>query len=327
MQLGFGFFASRTLLAAVELGLFTELARAPLTADQIRSRLGLHARGARDFLDALVALGMLTRDESGRYANAPDSDAFLDRAKPAYIGGIFEMMSRRLYGFWAALPEALRTGEHQNEAKHGGDMFEELYASPARLDAFLAAMSALSVPIAQVLAQKFPWEKYRSVIDIGTAQGAVPVTLARLHPHLIAGGFDLPAVRPSFEKFVAKHWLTDRVKFHSGDFFRDPFPSADVVIMGHILHDWDLTTKRCLIASAFDAVPEGGALIVYDMMIDDDRRQNAMGLLMSLNMLIETQGGFDYTGADSRSWLTHAGFRDVRTEPLLGAHSMTIGIK
>jgi SAM-dependent methyltransferase len=327
MQLGFGFFASRTLLAAVELGLFTELARAPLTADQLRARLGLHARAARDFFDSLVALGMLTRDDEGRYANTPDSDFFLDRAKSSYLGGIFEMMSQRLYGFWAALPNALRTGEHQNEAKQGVDLFDELYANPARLDAFLAAMTALSLPIAQVLAQKFPWGNYASVLDVGTAQGAVPVTLARLHPHLKAGGLDLPAVRPSFEKFVAKHWLTDRVKFHAGDFFRDTLPPADVIVMGHILHDWDLTTKRCLIASAFDALPKDGALIVYDMMIDDDRRENVMGLMMSLNMLIETPGGFDYTGADSRSWLSHAGFREVRTEHLIGPHSMTVGIK
>jgi SAM-dependent methyltransferase len=327
MQLGFGFFASRTLLAAVELGVFSALANGALSLEQLRARLGIHPRAARDFFDGLVALGMLTRDGEGRYANTPDTDFFLDRAKPSYIGGIFEMMSRRLYGFWAALPEALRTGEHQNEAKRGGDVFEELYASPERLDAFLAAMSALSVPIAQVLAQKFPWSEYRSMIDVGTAQGAVPVTLARLHPHLTAGGFDLPAVRPSFEKYVAKHWLSDRVKFHPGDFFHDPFPAADVIVMGHILHDWDLTTKRCLIASAYDALPKGGALIVYDMMIDDERRKNVMGLMMSLNMLIETSGGFDYTGADARDWLSHAGFRDVRTDQLIGPHSMAVGIK
>jgi SAM-dependent methyltransferase len=327
MQLGFGFFASRTLLAAVELGVFTELAKGPATMEQLKARLGLHSRGARDFFDSLVALGMLNRDPAGLYSNTPETGAFLDRAKPAYIGGIFEMISRRLYGFWAALPEALRTGEHQNEAKHGADLFDELYSNPARLDSFLAAMTGISLPIAQVLAQKFPWGSYRSVIDIGTAQGAVPVTLARIHPHLMAGGFDLPAVRPSFEKFVARNWLTDRVKFHAGDFFHDPLPSADVLIMGHVLHDWDLTTKRCLIASAYDALNKDGVLIVYDMMIDDERRQNVMGLMMSLNMLIETSGGFDYTGADCRGWLTDAGFRDVRTEQLLGPHSMTIGVK
>src|ERR671925_2208350 len=124
MQLGFGFWGSKTLLSAVELGVFSELADAgELDGQALRGRLGLHPRSARDFFDALVALGMLER-ENGSYANTPATDLFLDRAKPTYMGGLLEMLNARLYGFWGSLTEGLRTGKLQNEAKTGGSFFE-----------------------------------------------------------------------------------------------------------------------------------------------------------------------------------------------------------
>ena len=326
MQLAFGYWGSKTLLSAVELGLFTELAAKPLALDEIRDRLNLHDRSARDFLDALVALGMLARDD-GRYANTPATAQFLDRTKPSYIGGMLEMSSARLFRFWADLTTALRTGQPQNEAKHGGDMFATLYSDPARLEQFLSAMTGISLGIARAIAEKFPWRDYRTFADVGAAQGALPVMLTQIHPHLTGVGADLPVVRPVFEKYVAANGLSDRVKFAELDFFRQPLPSADVILMGHILHDWDLPTKRMLIGKAFDALPSGGALILFEALIDDDRRQNAFGLLMSLNMLIETFGGFDYTGADATSWLEDAGFQSVRVEHLVGPDSMVVGIK
>lgn len=327
MELAQGFMASKTLLSAVEFGLFTTLAEGPLDAEALRRRLGLNERGARDFFDALLALGMLERDGRGRYANTPETGLYLDRAKESYVGGLLEMMNARLYRFWNALPEALRTGEPQNESKGGGpDIFAALYADPARLESFLRGMTGVTLPLATAIAAKFPWDDYKTVIDVGTAQGCLPVRIARAHPHLEGGGFDLPPVRRVFETYVAEHGLADRVRFHPGDFLRDPLPAADVLVMGHILHDWDLPTKRALLEKARAALPLGGALIVYDAMIDDERRRNAAGLLMSLNMLIETPGGFDYTGADCVGWMRDAGFREARVEPLVGAHSMAIGI-
>jgi SAM-dependent methyltransferase len=328
LQIGAGFMASRTLLAAVEIGLFGALANAPRTLEELRAQLKLHPRSAADFLDALVALGFLLRDENGNYSNAPDSEFFLDPAKPSYIGGTLEMCASRLYGFWGGLTEGLRDGLPQNEVKRGEpNVFEAVSRDPARLENFLSAMTGLSLGAAQVIAAKFPWAKYTTVFDIGCAQGAVPVTLAMMHPHLTGGGFDLPHVQPVFERYVARMGLNARLRFQGGNFFDDPWPAADVFVMGHILHDWDLPQKRALVAAAYQALAPGGALIVYDAMIDDERRSNAFGLLMSLNMLIETPGGFDYTGAQCRSWLAYAGFRDIRTEALLGPDSMTVGFK
>lgn len=327
MQLGMGFWASKTLLSAVELGLFSELERGgPLDGEALRERLGLHERSARDFFDALVALGMLDRD-GDRYANTPATGLFLDRAKPSYVGGILEMANARLYGFWGSLTDGLRSGTPQNEAKAGGDFFEAIYADPARLAQFAGAMSAISGGAGQAIAAKFPWGDRRTVIDIGCAEGAVPAAIASAHDHITGGGFDLPPLAPIFDAFVAERGLGERLSFTGGDFFADPLPSADVLVMGHILHDWDLDEKRLLLRKAYEALPDGGALIVYEAIIDDDRRHNAFGLLMSLNMMIETPGGFDYTGADCRAWMQEAGFRESYVEHLVGPDSMVVGIK
>jgi hypothetical protein len=327
IQIGLGFWGSKTLLSAVELGLFSELAAGPLDGEALRRRLGLHERSARDFFDALVALGMLDRrDET--YANTPASDLYLDRAKPSYVGGLLEMANRRLYGFWGHLTEALKTGEAQNESKHTGQSpFAVVYADPAGLEGFLKAMTGVSLPTARAIAGTFPWQDYSNFADIGCAQGGFAVTLAKAQPHLAGIGFDLPPVRPVFEKYVGEQGLAGRLRFEPGSFFEQPLPRADVVVMGHILHDWDLAQKRLLLAKAYAALPAGGACLVYDMIIDDDRRRNAGGLLMSLNMLIETPGGFDYTGADCMAWMREAGFRETRVQHLVGAHSMAIGIK
>ena len=326
MQLGLGFWGSKTLLSAVELDVFTTLAKAPLSHEQLGKTLGLHSRSARDFFDALVALGMLDRMD-GRYSNTPEADLFLDRAKPTYIGGLLEMANTRLYPFWGLLTEGLRTGRPQNEAAEGGNPFDALYSDPKRLRSFLQAMTGISMGTAMAIAHKFPWNKYETFIDIGTAQGGLPVQIALAHEHLTGAGFDLPVVQPLFEEYVNSFGLASRLKFRGGSFFNDPLPEADVLVMGHILHDWNLEEKQMLLAKAARALSKDGALIVYESIIDDDRRNNAFGLLMSLNMLIETHGGFDYTGGDCCGWMRKAGFRETYVEHLVGPDSMVVGIK
>lgn len=326
MQLGYAFRAAKVLLSAVELGLFTALAAAPLDCEALRQRLGLHRRGARDFFDALVALGMIER-VNGIYANTPEADFYLDRNKPSYIGGILHLADDRLYPAWGRLTEALKTGKPQEWNTSDADIFDAQYFDPAVLTQFAQAMTGLSLPIATALADRFPWTEYHTVIDIGTAEGALPVIIARAHRHLSGGGFDLPQVQPIFNAYVKRHRLEHRLHFHAGDFLREPLPTAEVLVMGQILHDWNLPVKRALLAKAYAALPKRGALIVYDQMIDDDRRENAAGLLMSLGMLIRTQGGFDYTGADCTGWMRETGFAEVRHESLCGPYSMIIGVK
>ena len=170
-------------------------------------------------------------------------------------------------------------------------------------------------------------EDYRTFADVGTAQGDLAAQIALANPHLRGVGFDLTEVGPIFEEYIAAAGVADRLTFMAGDFFTQELPKADVILMGHILHDWDLPTKKMLVRKAFDAVPAGGAFVVYEAIIDDDRSKNAFGLMMSLNMLIETPAGFDYTGADCEAWMKEAGFSATRVEPLVGPDSMVIGIK
>ena len=326
MQLGTGFLGSKTLLSAIELGLFTELARGSRDAETLRLQLGLHPRSARDFFDALVALGMLKRAGT-RYANTPDTALFLDRNKSSYVGGILEMANARLYHFWGSLTEGLRTGKAQNEAKTGEDFFGTLYADPKRLEGFLKAMTGLSIGSARAIAKKFPWKHYHTYMDVGCAQGGVAVEIALAHRHLTGLGMDLPVVQPIFEAYAKARGVDGRLRFVAGDFFKTPLPQADVIIMGHILHDWNLEGKMMLLHKAYEALPPKGALIVHEALIDDARKTNAFGLLMSLNMLIETHGGFDFTGADCRKWMKEAGFARTRVAPLAGPDGMVIGFK
>jgi len=275
-----------------------------------------------------VALKFLERRD-GKYHNTPATDLFLNKHKPSYFGGFLEMANQRLCSHWGNLTTALRTGQQQNESKGSADadVFSSLYADPARLKTFLKAMTGVSHGPNMALAQKFPWDKYRTAVDIGTAQGDLITQVVLANPQIRGIGFDLPEVGPIFDEYVEAHQLSASISFSPGSFFDGPLPQADVVMMGHILHDWDLDIKRMLIRKAYEALPEGGAYIVLECIIDDDRSTNAIGLMMSLNMLIETPGGFDFTGADCTGWMEEAGFQDIRVEHLEGPHSMVIGIK
>jgi precorrin-6B methylase 2 len=332
MQVGMGFFASSAMLSAVELGLFTCLGeRQSLTADELREALGLAERAVPDFPDALVALKLLEREGEGpqaRYRNTPETAAFLDKAQPGYVGGLFEMAGSRLYGFWNDLTAALRTGEPQNEIKHTGEpMFAKLYAVPERLEQFMSAMAGVSAGNFRAFAERFDFSPYQTLCDVGGATGQLSCMVADANPHMRCSSFDLPAVEPIARRWVERAGLSERVSLVSGDFFQDDLPKADVITMGMILHDWNLEKKQALIAKAYEALPEGGAFVVIEALIDDARRENAFGLLMSLNMLIEFGDAFDYTGADFDGWCKAAGFKRTEVMPLAGPSSAAIAYK
>jgi hypothetical protein len=331
MQVGMGFWASKTLLSAVELELFTRLGSEAMTGPQIAEALELHARAIPDFPDALVALELLDREGEGSdalYRNTQASAVFLDKASPAYIGGILEMSNARLYRFWGDLTQALQTGKPQNEIKHTGKaMFEELYSDPARLEQFMNAMAGISLGPFQALAEKFDFSKYKTLCDVGGATGQLSIMVAGRHPHMHCTSFDLPVVEPIAKRTIEAAGLSDRVTAVGGDFFADPLPNADVITMGLILHDWNLEGKMRLIKAAYDALPEGGAYIVIENLIDDARRENAFGLLMSLNMLIEFGDAFDFTGDDFAGWCKEVGFKEIEVVQLAGPTSAGIAYK
>jgi hypothetical protein len=331
LQIGMGFWASKTLLSAVELDLFTVLGSTPMDGEEIGERVGLHTRSRADFLDALVSLGLLARDGDGphaRYANTAATAVFLDRRSPAYLGGLLDMANTRLYGFWANLTEALKTGQPQNETKaDGGDFFAALYADEQRLDEFLHAMQGIQTGNFVALLDRIDLSSVATLCDLGGANGIFSALAARRHPHLRAITFDLPAVQPIATRTLAAMGVADRVTAIGGDFFVDDLPRTDIVVMGNVLHDWDNYQKQALITKAYQALNDGGRLIAVENVIDDDRRENTFGLLMSLNMLIETPGGSDYTGAQFDLWCRHAGFTHTDIVPLAGPASAAIAHK
>ena len=331
MQVGLGFWASKTLLTAVELGLFTSLAEKPATGGQIEKTFELHPRGTFDFLDALLALGFLERDGHGDaavYRNTPETEIFLNKSSPRYIGGILEMANERLYGYWADLTEALKTGKPQNEVKHlGTPIFEALYADPVKLEGFMNAMSGISMGNFHAFAQKFDFSPYKTMCDVGGATAQLSIVVARHQEHLTLTSFDLPPVEPIAKRSIAAAGLEDRISTAAGDFFEDPLPKADVITMGMILHDWNLDRKKALIKAAFEALPPGGTFVAIESLIDDDRRVNAFGLMMSLNMLIEFGEAFDYTGADFAGWCKEIGFERTEVIHLAGPASAAVAYK
>ena len=331
LQTGFGFWNSKVLLTAVTLDLFTKLDARRLTGAQIGKELALHPRGVADFLDALVAMKFLEREGDGadaKYFNTPATALYLDRQSSRYIGGILEMLNARLFKYWHDLPEALRTGQPQNETKHGEKgIFDELYADPTKLEQFLDAMTGLSRINFEALADKFDFSRYRTLCDVGGATGLLSIEVAKKYPHMKCISFDLPPVEPVARKHIAAAGLSDRIRTASGDFFQDPLPKADVITMGMILHDWNLDKKMHLIRAAYDALPPGGAFIAVEALIDNERRENVFGLLMSLNMLIEFGDAFDYSAADFEKWCREVGFKRFKVIHLAVPSSAAIAYK
>ncbi len=331
MEVGMAFWPAKVLLSAVELELFTELGANSMTGRELQDVLRLHARANPDFFDTLVALRFLDRDGVGpesRYRNTEEAALFLDRRSPQFMGGFLEMANARLYRFWGDLTDALRTGSPQNEIKHtGAPVFDELYSRPERLEQFMDAMSGISAANFQALANKFDFSRYRTVCDVGGATGLLSVLVASKHPHLRCTSADLPAATRIAERKIATAGLADRVSAKSLDFFGQPLPKADVITMGMILHDWNLEKKMHLIRAAYDALPAGGAFVVVENLIDDARRENAFGLMMSLNMLIEFGDAFDFTAADFFRWCREVGFSRTEVIPLAGPASAGVAYK
>ena len=331
LQTAFSFWSSKVLLTAVEFGVFSKLADRRLSGAGLGAELRLHPRAIADFFDALVAMKFLGRDGDGpdaKYFNTPEGSLYLDATSPRYIGGILVMLNARLFKFWHDLPEALRTGKPQNEVKHGQkNIFEELYADLPKLEQFMGAMTGLSRINFEAFADKFDFSKHQTLCDIGGATGLLSIEVAKRHPHLKCTSFDLPPVEPLARKYIAASGLADRIQSASGDFFTDPLPRADIITMGMILHDWNLEKKKHLIRAAYDALPPGGALVAIEALIDDARRENVQGLLMSLNMLIEFGDAFDYSGADFRQWCSEAGFTRFEVIHLAGPSSAAVAYK
>lgn len=326
-----GFWKSKVLLTAIELGAFTRLGRRGLRLAALRDELGLHGRGCADFFDALVALGFLYREGHGEqavYFNTRAGSALLDANSPDYMGGVLEMTNQRVYPFWSQLGEALKSGKPQNETKSTGQSwYEALYADPQRLAQFMAAMAGYQIANFRLLVDTFDFGRFSSFCDIGGASGALAIEVARRHPHIRCITYDLPAVEPIAVRRVADAGVGSRVQVQSGNFLTETLPEADVIAMGNILHNWSVATRQALIGKVFDALPGGGAFLAIEHLVDNDRRTHLAGMLMSLNMLVETADGSESTAAEFDAWCKEAGFARTEVLPISGGTHVGIAYK
>lgn len=327
VDLGFGFAKARMLMTAVELDLFTLLSDRPLSAREVADARQLESRAVPTFLDSLVHLNVLTRIGK-QYAPTPTARMYLDSRSETYIGGLFQWLARRVSTFWPPLTSSLRDGRPVSEARDDGKLFPGIYAAPESLKNFCEGMTGLSLLPARVIAEFKEWKNYSSVLDLGTAEGCFCAVLAKAQEHLNIIGFDLPALADSFGEFTRSKNVADRTIFVAGDFFEDPLPKADVAVLGHILHDWGVSGRRRLLQRVYDALPDGGMLVIYDMMSDvHGGGSPVLPLLMDLHMALVTPEGGEYTSQQCAEWVRDAGFRLVRIEPLPLAHTALIAIK
>jgi precorrin-6B methylase 2 len=191
----------------------------------------------------------------------------------------------------------------------------------------LKAMGGIQMGNFMMFSKEFDFTKYKTHCDVGGAGGYLAAQIAMNNEHMNCISFDLPPVEPVAMENIKMMGLSDRVLIKSGDFLNEDLPKADVITMGNILHDWGTQDKKMLIKKAYNALPKGGALVVIENIIDDNRSENAFGLMMSLNMNIETPEGFDFSAADFDSWAKECGFTQTSVMPLTGPSSAVIAIK
>jgi hypothetical protein len=300
---------AKALLTAVELDLFTTLHPGPATEEEIKEKLALHGRGLGDFLNLLTALGLLEK-ENGRYRNAPGADRYLVTHLPEYVGGFMHRANNNLYPAWGRLTEALRTGKPTAE----GD-FEQVIANPKVLGQFIRMMDALTQVLGPQLIEAFEWSQFKTMLDVGGCRGNMASQIVKANPGLYGHVFDLPPMKPFFDEHMANLGLTDRLEFHGGNVFHDDLPSADLVVLGHILHDFDRDHRRRILHKAAAAVNPGGTLLVYDRMLDEDPR-HVENLVISIDMLLVSDGGSEYPASEIREHAAEVGFTEFFSKPL-----------
>ncbi|KAA6212581.1 methyltransferase domain-containing protein [Streptomyces albofaciens JCM 4342] len=317
MQLATGFWAFKTLATADELGLFGMLDRlGGGTVEECAEELEIGTRPAGMLLTGCAALDLLERRGDGRFVNSALADAYLVPGRPYHFSGWLRMLDQRLYPGWGRLGEAVRTNRPTT-----WDPDKQLHLfdteDPGLLSVFWEAMHAVSSWTAQRLGEVVDLTAGTRLLDVGGGSGAYAIELCRQHPGLKATVYDLPKVCPVADRNIADAGLADRIGTHPGDFLAEPaLPGGhDVIVLSMILHDWDEDTNRTLLGKCCAALPPGGTLVISELMVDDDLTGPAPAALMSLNMLVETEGGRNYTAAEYSSWLRDAGFSEVCKVP------------
>jgi 2-polyprenyl-3-methyl-5-hydroxy-6-metoxy-1,4-benzoquinol methylase len=330
MELATAFWGSKTLAAASELDLFSRLSKSRgATPRALAARLGIAERPAEMLLTACAALGLL-RKRAARYVNSALAEEFLVRGKPYYFGGFVEMLDERLYPGWGELVRALRSNRPTTwNPETQASLFDA--ANPVMLSHFWEAMHSLSSSTARELAKAVDFRRFQRLLDVGGGSGAFDIELCRRYRGLRATVYELPHVAEIAERRVAEAGLKGRIATAPGDFFADAaYPTGhDVILLSLILHDWSEADDREILRKCFAALPRGGAVVISELLVNDAKTGPAPAALMSLNMLVETTGGRNYTASEYARWLTDVGFRGIRRVRFEGpgADGAVIGFK
>jgi len=313
MQLSTSFWAFKTLAAAHELDLFTRLSAGEgMTIEEVAGEYGIDTRPAEMLLTGCAALGLLGK-AGERYTNTALADEYLVKGKPYYFGGFVEMLDKRLYAGWGKLVEAIRTNRPTTwDPATQKSLFEG--EDPAMLELFWGAMHSLSTFTARALGEAVDFSPFERLLDVGGGSGAYDIELCKRYPQLRATVHDLPFVGEIAARKVEESGLSQRIQTVGGDFFADPaLPEGhDVILLSMILHDWNEEHNREILRKCYDALPSGGGIVISELLVNDEKTGPPPAALMSLNMLIETEGR-NYTPAEYSSWLDETGFIDTRT--------------
>src|SRR5215470_1693327 len=320
MELATSFWAFKTLAAATELDLFSRLSGTKgTTSVELAKTLGIPERPAEMLLTGCAALGLLKK-KGPRYVNSPLAERFLVRGLPQYFGGFVEMLDKRLYAGWGKLTEALHSNRPTTwDPSRQESLFDG--ADPVMLSHFWQAMHSISTSTGTVLARALDWKRFTRVLDVGGGSGALDIELCRRHRHLRATVYDLSHVVEIAAANVARAGLTARVQTVGGNFFEEAAypPGHDAILLSMIMHDWSEADDRRILGKCYAALPSGGAVLICELIVNEAKSGPAPAALMSLNMLIETSGGRNYTAGEYGAWLRDIGFRRIRTVPLAGA--------
>lgn len=328
MQMLSGLWPMKTLAAALEFDLFTELSGRQLTLEKFAKLLDLPPRPADMLVTTLVCMGLLER-KNGEYFNTPLSDEFLVKGRPSFFGGVVKMIDKRMNQKWEKLAEALKTGQPQN-LKEGLTTFDSLYSDREEKRIFLECMHGLSVQTGRQLARAFNFSKFRQLMDVGGGSGAACIEVLRQYPHLNAVVYDLaPALQIAHEKIVSAGYVK-QIETFAGDFFHERLPTnSDVILLSMVLHDWSPEQNLSILKKCYDALPSGGVVLVTEIMMEDDKTGPLPAALMSLNMLLETEGGCNYTWQEYTDWMEKAGFQNMERIRMdsPGANGILVGCK
>jgi acetylserotonin O-methyltransferase len=307
-----GMRVSKATFTALSLGIFDALHEGPASLDQLAERLHCASHALERLLGACCGLGLLELRD-GRYHNRPVATRFLRVHSPETLSGYMLYADRISFRLWGRLEDAVREGTHRwdQEFGSGENIFAHFFATDEAKHTFLAGMHGLGLLASPAIAAAFDLSRFRRLVDVGGGSGHLAIEVCRRYPTITGCVFDLPAVTPVAQRYIAEAGLGERIATADGDFFNDRLPEADLYSAGRILHDWSDEKVGFLLDKVFNALPAGGGLLICEKTLDENRDGPASVYLQSLNMLVCTEGR-ERTASEYEQLVRQAGFGEFQ---------------